>query len=80
MTIDGEVSAELIMRIWVNKGDGCNNTNLPFHLEGSWWSLFFGMQKTLFIEYLQKGPTINGECYIDFLRELRKAIIWYSLL
>ena len=28
----------------------------------------------MFIDYLQKGQTINGEYYANLLRELRKAI------
>ena len=46
------------------------------HLQENVWPLYFGMQKAAcsFINYLQKGKTINGEYYAKLLRELQQAI------
>lgn len=37
-------------------------------------SVFWDAKGIVFIDYLQKGRTINGEYYANLLRELRKAI------
>ena len=35
---------------------------------------FWGAKSIVFIDYLQKGRTINGECYANLLKHLRKAV------
>ena len=37
-------------------------------------SVFWDAKSIVFIDYLQKGKTINGEYYAKLLRELRQAI------
>ena len=37
-------------------------------------SVFWDAKSIVFIDYLQKGKTINGEYYAELLRELRQAI------
>jgi hypothetical protein len=37
-------------------------------------SLFFGMLKAFFIDFLAKGKTITGECYSSLLTGLDKKI------
>ncbi|KAM9359101.1 uncharacterized protein gal3st2 [Symphorus nematophorus] len=37
-------------------------------------SIFWDAKDIVLIDYLQKGQTINGECYANLLRQLRKAI------
>ena len=36
--------------------------------------VFWDAKRIVFIDYLQKGKTINGEYYVKLLRELRQAI------
>lgn len=37
-------------------------------------SVFWDAKENVFIDYLQKGQTINGEYFANFLRQQRKAI------
>ena len=37
-------------------------------------SVFWDARGIVFIDYLEKGKTINGECYAKLLRELQQAI------
>ena len=38
-------------------------------------SVFWDAKDIVFIDYLQKGRTINGEYYVNLVRELREAIM-----
>jgi len=55
---------------WTEAGCSALKRQGPFHQQESSWHWCFGMLKAFFIDYLEKGKTITGECYLDLLTRL----------